>query len=113
MPYLGSTPTWPVCRYQAAAVSIALGTDAGYIENADFTKLRELSFTILAPASFARRVGAENLDFTIAGRNLHTWTKYTGFDPEVNAVAGANFTTQEFLTLPPSRTWTGRINITF
>lgn len=98
---------------QAAAVSIALGTDAGYIENADFTKLRELSFTILAPESFARKVGAQNLDFTIAGRNLHTWTKYTGFDPEVNAVAGANFSTQEFLTLPPSRTWTGRINITF
>jgi hypothetical protein len=98
---------------QAAAVAIALGTDAGYIEDADFTKLREMSFTILAPEAFARRLGLQNLDFTIAGRNLHTWTKYTGFDPEVNSVAGSNFSTQEFLTLPPSRTWTGRINVTF
>lgn len=98
---------------QAAAVAIALGTDAGYIENAAFTKLRELSFTLIAPDQFAQRFGVQNLDFTIAGRNLKTWTDYKGFDPEVNAVAGANFSTQEFLTLPPSRTWTARINVTF
>jgi TonB-dependent starch-binding outer membrane protein SusC len=98
---------------QAAAVAIALGTDAGYIENAAFTKLRELSFTLLAPDRYAQRLGVQNLDFTIAGRNLKTWTDYKGFDPEVNSVAGANFSTSEFLTLPPSRTWTARINVTF
>lgn len=98
---------------QAAAVSIALGTDAGYIENADFTKLRELSFTIIAPDRIAHNFGLQNLDFTIAGRNLKTWTDYKGFDPEVNSSPGANFTTQEFLTLPPSRTWTARINVVF
>ena len=98
---------------QAAAVAIALGTDAGYIENADFTKLRELSFTLIAPDRIAHSFGLQNLDFTIAGRNLKTWTDYKGFDPEVNSVAGANFSTSEFLTLPPSRTWTARINVTF
>jgi TonB-linked SusC/RagA family outer membrane protein len=98
---------------QAAAVAIALGTDAGYIENADFTKLRELSFTLIAPDHMAHSMGFQNVDFTIAGRNLHTWTNYKGFDPEVNAVAGANFSTQEFLTIPPSRTWTARVNVTF
>ena len=35
---------------------------------------------------------------TIAGRNLHTWTNYTGLDPELNAGAQANFTTTDFLT---------------
>jgi TonB-linked SusC/RagA family outer membrane protein len=98
---------------QAADIAIALGTDAGYIENAAFTKLRELSFTLLAPDRFAQRMGVQNIDFTIAGRNLKTWTDYKGFDPEINAVAGANFSTQEFLTIPPSRTWTARINVTF
>jgi TonB-linked SusC/RagA family outer membrane protein len=98
---------------QAAALAIALGTDAGYIENADFTKLRELAFTLIASDRIAQRFGLQNLDFTIAGRNLKTWTDYKGFDPEVNATAGNNFVTQEFLTLPPSRTWTARINVTF
>jgi TonB-dependent starch-binding outer membrane protein SusC len=98
---------------QAAAIAISLGTDAGYIEDAAFTKLRELSFTLLAPDQFAQRLGVQNVDFTIAGRNLKTWTDYRGFDPELNSVAGANFSTQDFLTLPPSRTWTARINVTF
>jgi TonB-dependent starch-binding outer membrane protein SusC len=98
---------------QAAAVAIALGTDAGYIENAAFTKLRELSFTLTAPDHLAQRFGVQNLDFTVAGRNLKTWTDYKGFDPELNSLAGNNFGTQDFLTLPPSRTWTARINVTF
>jgi TonB-dependent starch-binding outer membrane protein SusC len=98
---------------QAAAIAISLGTDAGYIEDAAFTKLRELSFTLLAPDQFAQRLGVQNVDFTVAGRNLKTWTDYRGFDPELNSVAGANFSTQDFLTLPPSRTWTARINVTF
>jgi TonB-dependent starch-binding outer membrane protein SusC len=98
---------------QAAAVAIALGTDAGYIENAAFTKLRQLSFTLLGPDAMAHRVGLQTLSLTVAGSNLKTWTKYKGFDPEVNSVAGANFSTSDFLTLPPSRTWTARINVTF
>jgi TonB-dependent starch-binding outer membrane protein SusC len=98
---------------QAAAVAIALGTDAGYIENAAFTKLRQLSFTLLSPDAMAHHVGLQTLSLTIAGSNLKTWTKYKGFDPELNSVAGSNFSTQDFLTLPPSRTWTARINVTF
>ncbi|MGE5730958.1 MAG: SusC/RagA family TonB-linked outer membrane protein [Gemmatimonas sp.] len=98
---------------QAAAVAIALGTDAGYIENAAFTKLRQLSFTLLGPDAMAHRVGLQTISLTIAGANLKTWTKYKGFDPELNSAAGTNFSTQDFLTLPPSRTWTARMNVTF
>ncbi|MGI8509438.1 MAG: SusC/RagA family TonB-linked outer membrane protein [Gemmatimonadaceae bacterium] len=98
---------------QAASIAIPLGSDAGYIENADFTKLRELSFTLLASDRIARAFRVHGLDLTIAGRNLHTWTNYKGFDPEVNSSPGANFSTSDFLTLPPSRTWTARVNVTF
>jgi TonB-linked SusC/RagA family outer membrane protein len=107
-----SDKTMPLAD-QAAALAIALGTDAGYIETADFTKLRELSFTLIAPERMAHSFGLQNLEFTIAGRNLKTWTDYKGFDPEVNSVPNNNFSTSEFLTLPPSRTWTARLNVTF
>ena len=33
-------------------------------------------------------VGLSSINLRIAGRNLHTWTKYTGIDPETN-LAGA------------------------
>jgi TonB-dependent starch-binding outer membrane protein SusC len=102
---------------QAQANNVAaidFGDNGGYIESADFTKLRELSFTFQAPDRYAHYFGgAQGASITIAGRNLHTWTKYTGLDPEVNSSAGANFSTSDFLTLPPSRTWTARLNLNF
>jgi len=98
---------------QAANIAIALGSDAGYIEDATFTKLRELSFTIMGPSGFAQAMRASTVSLTIAGRNLKTWTDYTGLDPEINSSPGANFTTSEFLTLPPTRNWTARINVSF
>jgi hypothetical protein len=98
---------------QAANIAIALGSDAGYIAHRTYTKLRELSFTVSAPSSFAQAMRASSVTFTVAGRNLHTWTDFTGLDPDINAAPGTNFTSQEFLTLPPTRNWTARINVGF
>jgi TonB-linked SusC/RagA family outer membrane protein len=98
---------------QAASIGISLGTDAGYIEDANFTKLRELAFSVKAPDSWSSAFGGRNMELTIAGRNLHTWTKYTGFDPEINSTPGANFSTSDFLTLPPTRSWTARLSVSF
>jgi len=98
---------------QAAAVANILGTQAGYMEDADFVKLRELSLTYDAPAKWATRIGASSLSITVAGRNLATWTKYKGLDPELNEAGQNNFTTADFLTQPPVRYWIGRINVAF
>jgi TonB-linked SusC/RagA family outer membrane protein len=101
---------------QAAAVAKAAnGTSYGYIQPAGFTKLRELSATINLPSRFASRANFSNVAFTIAGHNLKTWTKYKGYDPEVQGTSGttANFTTVDFLTQPPLRTWTARLDFTF
>jgi len=56
---------------------------------------------------------ANTVSLTIAGRNLKTWTDFTGFDPEINSNPGANFSTSDFLTLPPTRNWTARVNVSF
>jgi hypothetical protein len=99
---------------QAAAIEAITGaSDAGYVENADFTKLRELSFTIGLPERFASMIGGRSANLVIAGRNLHTWTNYTGFDPELNSTPNGNFGTSDFLTLPPDRIWNLRLNLSF
>jgi TonB-linked SusC/RagA family outer membrane protein len=98
---------------QAANLGQALGTDAGYIEKGDYTKLREVTLTIAAPQSWARRVRTSALSLTLAGRNLKTWTDYRGFDPEVNSTPTANFGTSDFLTLPPLRAYSARLNVAF
>ena len=85
----------------------------GYFEKADFWKLREVALTVVAPQEWARRLRADGVSFTLAGRNLKTWTDYTGFDPEAVSSAAQDFNTADFLTFPQPRMWTGRINVTF
>lgn len=101
-------PTTPLAD-QARRMASLLGTDAGYVEDASFVKLRELSLTLLAPNDWAHRVGGQNLSLTLAGRNLATWTDYTGFDPELNWNGTSNFSTADFLTQPPVRYFTARL----
>jgi TonB-linked SusC/RagA family outer membrane protein len=98
---------------QARAIAAFMGTDAGYIEDASFWRLRELAFTLTAPQRWSQRIGMEGMSLTIAGRNLKTWTDYTGFDPEVNQFGFDNFATADFLTQPLTRVWTARLNFTW
>jgi len=98
---------------QAAAIAALLTTDAGYIQDASFTKLREVSVTFAAPKRWAAMARAENLGLTLAGRNLATWTNYKGLDPELTSTPNQNFSTSDFLTLPPVRYLTARINLAF
>ena len=91
-------------------------TNWGFIEDSEFMKLRELTVTFTLPNSWARMIRADNANITVGGRNLATWTGYTGVDPEVNGQGqGAfnGFGVWDFLTQPPVRTFIVRANLTF
>ena len=98
---------------QAAHLGQAMGTDALYVEDGDYTKLREVAATFTLPRVWANRMRSESVTLTIAGRNLATWTDYKGFDPEVNSQTAGNFNTSDFLTQPPLRMWSARMSIGF
>ena len=91
----------------------AMGTSDGYIEDASFVRLSELSMTWVVPAAAAKIFKTGGLSLTLAGRNLGLWSNYTGFDPEVLSNPGNNFGTVDFLTNPPSRSYTLRVNFNF
>jgi hypothetical protein len=90
-----------------------MASDAGYVEDSKYTKLREVSVSFLAPREWANRARAGELRLTFAGRNLKTWTDYTGFDPEVNSTPGNLFSTSDFLTQPPLRVFSARLTASF
>jgi len=46
-----------------------------------------MSLSVDAPQRYAGVVGAQSLAITVSARNLGTWTKYTGIDPE-NSLGG-------------------------
>ncbi len=104
----------PLEAQAATIASQTFGSQAGYIEEADFVKLREIALTIGLPENLARRLRSQGVSLTLAGRNLKTWTDYSGIDPEINFNgSGSNFSTAEFLTQPPVRYWTARIDVNF
>jgi hypothetical protein len=58
------------------------------INDAAYVKLREVSLSYDAPTFIAARAGAKSMSLTASARNLHTWTNYSGIDPESQFVAG-------------------------
>lgn len=86
-------------------------TPYGYIEKADFIKWREFSIRVGVPERLAARASAlRGAAISLSGRNLKTWTDYTGLDPEINEAGGSNFEQGEFNTQPPVRVWTLRFD---
>jgi TonB-dependent starch-binding outer membrane protein SusC len=107
-----STPLDEQARIIAARF---YGSNYGYVEKADFLKWRELALSVGAPPALVQRFAMlEGVTVTLAGRNLATWTDYSGLDPEINeSGGGANFTQGEFNTQPPLRQFTARVNVAF
>ncbi|HEY4131015.1 MAG TPA: TonB-dependent receptor, partial [Gemmatimonadaceae bacterium] len=78
-----------------------------FVEDGSFVKWREFSVAYNFDDAFVRnRLGFSSALLRIAGRNLHTWTKYKGLDPETN-LGGAEFLTQgiDFFQNPQTRSF--------
>jgi TonB-linked SusC/RagA family outer membrane protein len=90
---------------------------AVYVESTAFVKIREVRLSYEMPNSLVSRLfngRAQSARLEISGRNLKTWTDYTGLDPEVsNFGNGALGRIQDVTPYPPSRTYYFSINTTF
>jgi TonB-dependent SusC/RagA subfamily outer membrane receptor len=85
-----------------------------YIEDGSFVKLREVSASYTLPAGLAQAVRASGATITLAGRNLKTWTDYTGWDPETNVGAQRTLVRGfSFATTPIPRNVTLGVTLTF
>lgn len=90
--------------------------NTGYInaavEDGTYAKLAEVSVRYTLPESSRRllsRIGASRLSVEVIGRNLATWTKYSGIDPE----AGSPLARIDDVVYPLYRTFTLGVNLTF
>ena len=90
------------------------GAREACVEDAGYTKLREVSLTWnLDPRLVRRVIGVENMELRFAGRNLFTWTKYGGYDPETN-LGGAIQGTRgiDYFNMPQTRSFVFSVNLT-
>jgi len=82
-----------------------------WIEKGDFVKLREVS---VAYQLFPRFWKLQNIRLTASGRNLISWDKYSGYDPEVNAAGQDNAVRGfDFVEVPIPRTILFGLSVNF
>jgi TonB-linked SusC/RagA family outer membrane protein len=62
------------------------------LTDGSFAKLREVSVSYDAPEKYTRFINARGATLNFAARNLHTWSKYTGLDPENVFLSGVSVT---------------------
>ncbi len=107
-------PTTPLSR-QANALGASVMPPV-YFEDADYLKLRELAFVFDVPERLAAHFGARAASIMFGGRDLATWTSYSGADPETGSYgrsAGTPMMVGDFATVPLPRSWTVRVRLSY
>lgn len=71
-----------------------------FIENGKYLRLKNVTIGYTIPESLLNRAGFGSVRVYFSGQNLITWTKYTGFDPEViGGVDNSNYPITRNLSL--------------
>lgn len=85
-----------------------------YLEDGSYVKLREAALRYQGGRALARAVGADAVSLELIGRNLYTWTEYTGYDPEIN-LFGAHTAARgiDFAIYPVPRTVSLGVRVTY
>lgn len=85
---------------------------AGFFEDGDFLRFRELSLSLTAPQEWAEALRGRSITATLAARNLGMiWTEYTGVDPEAFGTTGD--APSSFQAFAPPTYYTFRVSFGF
>jgi TonB-linked SusC/RagA family outer membrane protein len=86
-----------------------------FIEDGSYVRLRNVTFAYNLPKALVSKVKLSNVRLYVTGQNLLTFTKYSGWDPEVNAddVVTNIALGYDFYTTPQAKTIMGGLNISF
>ncbi|MCF0062826.1 TonB-dependent receptor [Dyadobacter chenwenxiniae] len=108
------TPTNPSNVIHRAIENPAVTVSDRFIENGSYLRLKNLSLGYSLPAALTGKIGISQLRIYVTAQNLVTWTKYTGYDPEVSRNEQATLTQGvDNGVYPASKTFLGGLTLTF
>ncbi len=89
-----------------------------FVEDGSWVKLKELNVSYMLSRSTLSKIGLgrwfDHASIGVIGRNLLTFTKYSGYDPEVADLSGDAFSFRfDGFSYPNFRTFTGVIELGF
>lgn len=90
------------------------GPTSQNVFDADYVKLREITFGYTVPTDFLQRLGVKGATVSAFARNLATWgLAHKSFDPEMATTGSGNIQGFEGGNLPASRTYGLNIRLQF
>lgn len=97
-----------------AALNHPARTNAGYMQDGAFTRIREISASYQLPSAITNVLRSKDATLTFAARNVARWTKYRGVDPENDfTVTNGGDLPNDFQTFGPPSYYILRLNIGF
>lgn len=88
--------------------------DDRYVEDGSYLKLKTVSIGYSLPKSLLEKLKVKKFRIHLTGQNLYTWTKYSGYDPDVSVGKyGALTPRLDYSAYPQSTTIMGGVDITF
>jgi TonB-dependent starch-binding outer membrane protein SusC len=104
------TPTNPSTLYPKANTNRAVLVSDRWIEDGSYLKLKTLSLSYSFPGLSSKHV--QSIKLYVTGQNLLTFTKYTGYDPEVSYRGASTLEAgEDFGGYPQARTFLAGIKI--
>lgn len=82
-----------------------------FLEDASFIRLKNVSLSYQLPSSWIQRAKLSSVKVYAQAENLVTWTKWTGYDPELIIKSGNFSSTQG--TIPQTRAYTLGVQLGF
>ena len=87
------------------------------IEDGSYLRLNNVTIGYTVPMEAMKKFLVSSLRFYVTGTNLALWTKYSGFDPDVNSTRSDGYAALtpglDYSSYPKSRTFTFGVNVTF
>lgn len=85
-----------------------------YIEDGSYLRIRNVALGYTLPNSISQRWRIDQVRLYVNVQNLHTFTNYTGYDPEIGvSTASANVYGLDNGRYPSPRVYTAGINLSF
>ncbi|AMJ68232.1 hypothetical protein AXW84_15995 [Hymenobacter sp. PAMC 26628] len=103
----------PQARYGA---SNGTQTSSRWVQDGSFFRIKNVTLGYNLPATLVKHGYLQTVRIYLTGQNLATFTKYTGYDPEVNTygLGAANYLLgHDFYTPPLNKTYLLGVNIGF
>jgi len=86
------TPDNPNAKYPIISRSVTAKISNRFIEDGSYMRLKNIQLAFNLPVQKFKTNWIRSIQLYVSGQNLITFTKYSWFDPEVNAVGSGNST---------------------